>query len=127
MRPPSPVQKEQRQAYQVIACQFGLVVLASIIALMVDVKSAFAVILGGLSALLPQLFFAWRFFRRGGASAIKAILGSFYVGELTKLALTGLLAIVLWKLFKPEPLAFLTGFVLVPFGIFLTPLVVKRK
>ena len=126
MHPPSPVQKVRQQVYRLVAVQFGLIILASLVTgLLVDASNALSVILGGLCVLLPHVFFAWKFFRRGGATALKSIMSAFYWGEILKLLLTAVLFIVILKTLQPEIPAFLVGFGLAQAGIFLAPFIMK--
>lgn len=51
-------------------------------------QAAVSLLLGGLLALLPNAWFAWRVFRYRGASAAMAVTQSFYRGEAGKFVLT---------------------------------------
>lgn len=126
MHPRSPVQSVRQQAFRLLWVQWALVALAVVLtAGILNLKSAGALGLGGLAALLPHTYFAWKFFREGGASAMKRILSAFYGGEVLKLLLTALLVVLIWRFFKPEMLPFLIGFGLAQSGVFLAPLIIK--
>ena len=53
-----------------------------------DQMLAYSAVLGGLTAILPQAYFASRVFRHRGASAAKQMAQSSYAGEVGKFLLT---------------------------------------
>ena len=93
-----------------------LQVLATLIAALVagflgGVHAALSAALGGLSCVLPNALFAWRLTIQA-KSPQGANVGSFFVGELVKLAVT---VVMLFAIFKLYPalnwLALLAGFI----------------
>lgn len=71
-------------------------------------------LLGGLIALLANVFFAYKAFRYFGARSSKAIVQSFWAGEMGKQILTAALFALVFVGVKPlEPVALLAGYLLV--------------
>ena len=58
-------------------------------------------LLGGLVALIPNSYFAFRVYRYSGARSARAIVGEIYSGEAGKLILTAVLFIAVWLAVKP--------------------------
>lgn len=70
--------------------------------------------LGGLIALLANLYFAYKAFRYFGARSVRAIVQSFWAGEMGKLILTAVLFALVFVGVRPlEPLALFGGYLLV--------------
>ena len=66
-------------------------------------------LLGGLVALIPNSYFAFRVYRYSGARSARAIVGEFYSGEAGKLILTAVLFITVWLAVKPLVVAAVFG------------------
>lgn len=66
-------------------------------------------LLGGLVALIPNSYFAFRVYRYSGARSARAIVGEFYSGEAGKLILTAVLFIAVWLGVKPLAVAAVFG------------------
>ncbi len=66
-------------------------------------------LLGGLVALIPNSYFAFRVYRYSGARSARAIVGEFYSGEAGKLILTAVLFIAVWLGVKPLDVAAVFG------------------
>lgn len=66
-------------------------------------------LLGGLVALIPNSYFAFRVYRYSGARSARAIVGEFYSGEAGKLILTAVLFIAVWLAVKPLVVAAVFG------------------
>lgn len=89
----------------------ALVLFAALIAVK-DFELARAIAVGGLIALIPQMYFAFHAFRFRGARAMRQVTHSFYRGEAGKFLLTcGLFAIVFMAMKPREPIAVLLSFV----------------
>lgn len=83
---------------------------------------------GGLIAWLPNLYFAHKAFRFGGARAAQAIVRSFYAGEAGKLILTAALFALTFAGVKPlEALAVFGVFVLAQLVNGFAPLLVRTR
>jgi len=77
-------------------------------------QTGYSVLLGGLIALLANVYFAFKAFRYFGARSARAIVQSFWAGEMGKLILTAALFALVFAAVKPlQPLALFTGYVLV--------------
>lgn len=66
-------------------------------------------LLGGLVALIPNSYFAYRVYRYSGARSARAIVMEFYSGEAGKLILTAVLFITVWLGVKPLDVAAVFG------------------
>src|SRR3989344_4487738 len=86
-----------------------------------DFYNASSVLLGGMCCVLPNLYFARRFFRRVGAKFAKEIVKAFYWGEVIKFIWTGSLVILVLKCVSVNMLPFMTGFIGAQFGVWLAP------
>ncbi len=83
---------------------------------------------GGLIAWLPNMYFAHKAFRFGGARAAQAIVRSFYAGEAGKLILTAVLFALTFAGVKPlEPLAVFGVFFLTQMVNWFAPLLMKAR
>ena len=76
--------------------------------------TGYSMLLGGLIALLANVYFAFKAFRYFGARSARAIVQSFWAGEMGKLILTAALFALVFVAVKPlQPLALFTGYLLV--------------
>jgi ATP synthase protein I len=114
----------RQQAYCMIALQAGMVTLVAFFWLLTGWVASVSAILGGLSAVLPSFYFAYRFFAVTYARQVDRILRAFYWGEVTKLLLSAFLVILISKLW-PEVAIFplFSGFAAAWLSFWLTPLV----
>lgn len=88
----------------------ALVLTAALVAV-VDSELARAIAIGGLIALLPQMYFAFYAFRFRGARAMRQVTHSFYRGEAGKFLLTCVLFALVYGAIEPrEPIAVLLSF-----------------
>ena len=71
---------------------------------------AISSVLGNMAAFIPNLFFALVVSKSTGRSA-KNVLNSFYIGEVGKLLLTGVLFMMIFKMPNIEILALLVGYI----------------
>lgn len=76
--------------------------------------AAYSAWLGGLTALLPNVYFTYKAFQYFGARSIAVIIQSFWAGQMGKLILTAVLFAVLFFGVKPlNVLAVFVGYILV--------------
>jgi ATP synthase protein I len=73
-------------------------------------QKALSPALGGMTAFIPNLYFALRIHKATGQDA-KKIVRSFYAGESGKLLLTAALFIVVFQIPNVEIIPLLTGFI----------------
>jgi ATP synthase protein I len=79
-------------AWAVCAAQVCIGLVAALIAGMLDGPgAALAAAYGGLVAIVPTLYFALRVYARRRSNEPRDIVGSFYRGEIGKMALTALM------------------------------------
>lgn len=81
--------------------------------------------LGGLVCIIPSALFALRL-ARAGRRGNDAFGVSFLIGELVKIALTGVLFVLIYKWYpKAEPLPLLVGFIATLHGYLLALLLAR--
>ncbi|WP_417313175.1 F0F1 ATP synthase subunit I [Ectopseudomonas khazarica] len=80
--------------------------------------AGYSALLGGMTAWLPNLYFAHKAFRYSGARAAREIVRSFYAGEAGKLILTFVLFALTFAGVKPLEAPML-------FGVYLLTLMVS--
>jgi ATP synthase protein I len=83
------------------ATQIAFLVLASVCSLWADTTTAYSVLLGGLTFIAPNGFFARQAFRYRGAQSTRRIARAFYRGETTKFVLTAVAFALIFALVKP--------------------------
>ncbi len=87
-----PGQSRTREAGRVIAVQSIVTTLAALLAWGIAGQgAAFAALWGGLTAILPALYLAWRISRVPPDASPTVVVGTFYRGEIGKYALTAVL------------------------------------
>ena len=100
------------QALKLVGSQAIFVLLMTIIIFLGwDIKTAKSGLIGGLTAVIPNLIFALYAFRFAGAQSAKMVTASFYRGQSLKFLTTLVLFIVAFKwmnvLIEPMMLAFI--------------------
>jgi ATP synthase protein I len=81
-------------------------------------NAAYSAILGGVTAILPNFYFARRLFVQTGAQAAKKIIRAFYRGEAIKLLLTAALCLLILKWIRVSGLPFFAGFIAAQMAFF---------
>lgn len=101
--------------FRVIVLQAAMAVLIGLLfGLVQGWVAVYSAWLGGLTALLPNMYFTYKAFQYFGARSIGAIVQSFWAGEMGKLILTAVLFAVLFLGVKPlNVLAVFVGYILV--------------
>jgi ATP synthase protein I len=95
---------------KVLAYQLALILLVSLGFAIEGWHKAFSSAMGGLTAFIPNLFFALRISGAAGQDAGK-MLRSFYIGESVKLLLTALMFILMMQIPNIDILPLLAGFI----------------
>lgn len=85
----------------VFAVQLAVVLLVSATLFFVDITLTYSVLLGGLTCVLPNIYFARWAFRYSGAQAASEVARSFYRGEAGKFVLTVCLFAGVFNAVKP--------------------------
>ena len=101
--------------FPLLLLQLGMSVLAGLAGWVWQGPVAgYSALLGGMIALLPNLYFAYKAFRYFGARSVKAIGQSFWSGEMGKLFLTAaLFALVFAGVERLHVAALFAGYALV--------------
>jgi ATP synthase protein I len=108
----SPLQKVvQDQAFAIVYWQMaGVIAFASLLWPLFGTLTAFSVLSGGFAYCLPTLLFVWRVFRYSGAQQMNQFMAAFFIGEMIKLFLSGLLFLLVVKYLPVSLLSVLVGF-----------------
>lgn len=116
-------------AFPLLLAQLAVLVLAAVVLYATrGAVSGYSGLCGGLIAWLPNLYFAHKAFRFGGARAAQAIVRSFYAGEAGKLILTAVLFALTFAGVKPlEALAVFGVFLLTQLVNWFAPLLMRKR
>lgn len=124
----TPRMSPRQQAYRIVALQMAVAGIVAIGWLFSGWAAAISAALGGLAAVLPSLYFAYRFFAATYARQVGRIIQAFYWGELTKIVLSAVLVILISRCWpKMALLPFFSGFVVAFLGFWLAPLVMRNR
>jgi ATP synthase protein I len=109
----NPLQRiVQQQAFSIVYWQtFGVIALALITWAIFGIFHGMSVLYGGLAYCLPNLLFVWRVFRYSGAKQMNQFMAAFFLGEMIKLILSGILFLLVVKYWSVSLLSMLVGFV----------------
>ncbi|GGJ94867.1 F0F1 ATP synthase subunit I [Pseudomonas matsuisoli] len=129
IRTPNRLPLHRLPVFPVLVAQLGFGLLASVVVwLFFGGVAGYSALLGLMIAWLPNVYFACKAFRFGGAQAAQAIVRSFYAGEAGKLILTAVLFALTFAGVKPlEPLAVFGVFFLTLLVSWFAPLLVKKR
>lgn len=121
----SPVIKATRhQAFRLLAMQGLMVTLLAVVWGLISNQLLIgaSVLLGGIAYILPNFYFAYRFFSRMHAREARQILSTFYWEEFVKIVMNiTLLLMILWLL-PVLILPLFAGFLGAYLGLWLAPL-----
>jgi len=107
---------------RIIMLQGSVLLATALVASFFGVSASSSVALGGLAALLPNALFAILFLSQKRERSGLKIVGYFYIGEVMKLLLTALLAVVFFKVFNLSLVSLLVGLGLVSISMLFAPL-----
>lgn len=116
------IQQYRQSGFHIVRYQCYLVIIASCLTMIIfGLAETKSILLGGLTAILPTVYFAYTFFAKTGAQAAKEITRTFYRAEAVKLLSTGLLFVVIIKFFSPLFLPYFIGFVVAQMAFWVGP------
>lgn len=116
------MQAVRAKAYGLLGLQLIAVIVLALCWGFAGTRSTTSALLGGLACILPNFYFAYRFFTSFHSRDIKKILKAFYWGECIKLLLSASLVIIIISEIKVNILPFFTGFIGAHIGYWLAPL-----
>ncbi len=121
------LQPYRRQAYKLVLLQIA-VVLGLFVGwwLFKDIKAGYSALLGGLACVIPSLYFVKKLFSSKERS-MKKIMFDFYIGEFSKLLLSAVLLVLIFKYLPVKLIPLITGFIGAYMAIWLAPLVLLRN
>ncbi|MEE4244065.1 MAG: ATP synthase subunit I [Kangiellaceae bacterium] len=118
-------EKGKSAALKVVVIQFGVVVLASLIALYWGFHSSWSLLCGGLISVIPSLLFTIKAFQHSGAQAARDVMRAFYFGEALKFLLTIVLFVIVLTLLPVVAVASLIGFILAVMAQLSSPAIIR--
>ncbi|MEM1243524.1 MAG: ATP synthase subunit I [Pseudomonadota bacterium] len=84
-------------------------------------------IIGGAVSMIPSAIFSYCLFKEVQASAAARIIARFYLGELIKFVLIGVLFVLAIKNIELNLLLFIIGFIIAQMGMWLAPVMFIGK
>lgn len=113
------------QIKRILATQWFVVFCIAAILFVIKRELALSALVGGLACILPNMYFVRRLFFAGGRTAnAYELLRSAYVAEFMKIALTGILFVVILVSYKAvHPLTLFITFFLVQSCLWFVPLI----
>jgi len=101
------------RVYIAFVIQFVVCVIAALASvILLDIVTAYSILLGGFVSIVPNSYFAWKAFRYRGARNTPLIVRSFYAGESGKLIMTGVMFAIVFAGIRPlNPLAVIVSFI----------------
>ncbi len=109
---PATIKKPPVFRLILLQCIFTALLAAGLYVLKGD-TAGLSALLGGLVAIVPGAWFAWRAFHYNGTRQAERIVGSFYMGEVGKFTLLVVLFALVFKLVEPLHIGALFGAFLV--------------
>ncbi len=109
------------KAYRFVGLQAAVVMILSLSWGLAGDMAVLSAALGGLTCILPNLYFARRFFASANHKEAHRIVRAFYVGELVKLLLSTVLIVLILKVVSVRIVPFLTGYIGAHMGFWLAP------
>lgn len=107
--------------------QIGIIALASLSCLLQSTTTALSALLGGLVAVVPNIYFGYRVFKYQGARRARDIVNSFYKAEAIKVFVSMFLFAVVFVSYKVNALAFFSAYIVLLMTQWLTPWVIANK
>jgi ATP synthase protein I len=83
---------------------------------------AFSFLFGGIICILPNAYFAHKLFAKTGAQVVRSIIASFYICEVVKYVITGLLFVIAFKYLNTNKLALFVGYIVAQLTFWITAL-----
>lgn len=116
-----------RKVYRLLGLQMMMVALVMAAWFFKGYIPAITALAGGLISIIPNFFWARRFFSKIGTSAPKQIVRYFYLGELLKMIVSVALLVTVACVFKVNLLALFSGFLAAYLGLWFTPLLARQE
>jgi len=118
----------RNQALRIVYLQLLIIILVAIIWLYSSGKpAALSVLLGGIAWLIPTYFFIKKVFTSRQSRSASKITSDFFLAEVLKLFLSGVLIVCFLRIFSVFLLPFLLGYIGAVFVGFLTPLIYTKN
>lgn len=121
MRPSPSGHNVRKTAYKQVVLQAVAVVIVALAWSFSSGLAAMSVLLGGFCYVVPNALLVWVLFRQPTASGAKRFIVVFYIGELLKLVITGVLAVLILGMMKVAALPFFIGLAVALVSIWLAP------
>jgi len=112
MKQHPPFQSNYHRAIRILLIQLTVIlILAVLLLLIVNIKASYSALLGGLTWLIPSLYFTIKLFANNKVKSPQQMIKTFYANELIKLLLSAILFVLAIKLLPVNIPSFLGGYV----------------
>ncbi len=88
-------------------------------------KPAYSALLGGMTCVLSNAYFAKKLFSVTGAQAAQKIVANFYIAELVKVLITIILFIICFKFLAISALPFFLTYIIAQMAFWLAPFLMR--
>ncbi len=119
------VARGYQQAKKLLLLQFVLICGVASFGLLKEFWVAVALLSGGVTVFLANLFFVYKAFSKSGAQKSKQVMRAFYFGETVKVILSASLLVLAFLLLPSLELYILIGYVAALLSQWLAPVVIK--
>lgn len=116
-----------RNVYRLLALQLVAVAVIAGVWSFYGLRDSYIALLGGGISILPNLFFAYRFFAKMYQHTPKQVLHSFYLNETFKMVISVLLLVLAVCLLRVKIFPLFSGFLGGYLGLWFMPLLVTRE
>lgn len=113
-------------AYRMIFIPAAVELIISFFLALQTIYNSYSLLLGGLTWIFPNLYFVSKAFSNMRPDATNKIMKNFFVAEVNKLILTGILAVLILKFIKVSVLFFFLGYAIAQVTFWFTPFVLNR-
>jgi len=119
------IKRGYQQAKKLLVIQAIIIIMIASFGLFKEFKVAIALLSGGMSVLLANLYFVFKVFTNSGAQANKQVVRAFYLGESVKVAISVILLVVAFILLPGSEMYVLVGYIIALLLQWLAPMIVK--
>ena len=119
--------RERANAYKLVIIQALIVIVIALVFMLSSFKAAYSVFLGGACCVIPSLYFAHKLFQYVTNTMSRKAMRAFYLGELIKLILIGVLSVLVFKFIPILPVNFFIGFIAGQLAFWIVPNFLVRR
>lgn len=116
--------------FKAFAMQSSIALVLAVAFLLLQGRVAFfSVILGAVAWLLPSIYFIRKLFiiRQNQGMTAQKLLSNFYIGEVIKLILSGILIVIFLRFIPVLVLSFFSGYIIAVLSFWVLPIFLLKK